>query len=120
MIPNATLPRRPPARVSRHHAWNNPGTSASPYRARNVAFGAGGGESTFDNSAGSIGFRSCLFRDNDGGSGGGAIDARAGTASIEATEFCTNAPTQLQGSIVDLGGNTFGYDCNSNGICDLE
>ena len=86
----------------------------------NAALGAGGGASTFDNSAGSIGFRSCLFRDNDGGSGGGAIDARAGTASIEATEFCTNAPTQLQGSIVDLGGNTFGYDCNSNGICDLE
>ena len=71
MIPNATLPRRPPARVSRHHAWNNPGTSASPYRARNVAFGAGGG-----------------FASGTGGSGGGAgARRRAATVDPAATVF---------------------------------
>ncbi len=88
--------------------------------AGNTALSAGGGASTFDNAAGEIRFVDCAFSGNDGGLGGGGIDAQLGSASISGTEFCINLPRTLGGSIVDLGGNSFGYDCNENGVCDLE
>ncbi|MEY2713945.1 MAG: hypothetical protein RIT24_288, partial [Planctomycetota bacterium] len=40
--------------------------------------------------------------------------------AIQNSRFCLNAAGNVQGPILDQGGNTFSQDCNANGICDAD
>ncbi len=57
---------------------------------------------------------------NTAGVESGGIDlADALSASIDGTFFCGNEPENLVGSPTGAD-NTFGRDCNANGVCDLD
>ena len=66
----------------------------------------------------------CTVIGNNGASA--AFVLRTGALSplvafdVADSRFCGNAPAHIDGPFVDLGGNSFGSDCNSNGICDSE
>jgi hypothetical protein len=61
--------------------------------------------------------------DVEGNSAADAAFVRIGgelSFAIANTRFCRNTPTNVIGSIVDLGGNIFSSDCNANGVCDAD
>jgi alpha-tubulin suppressor-like RCC1 family protein len=72
-------------------------------------------------NTGSLLLTGCEYLDNVAvGSGGGVFTAAGASSAIATSYFCLNKPTNTTGAFSDLGGNTFGEDCNSNGICDID
>ena len=66
----------------------------------------------------------CTFESNTGAPGAvGRVDS-SGQNSLAFeflnTRFCLNAPANVAGAFIDLGGNTFSQDCNANGLCDAD
>jgi len=63
-----------------------------------------------------------LVEENTSDFDGGALSILAGDRAfaISGSRFCLNAPVNITGDIVDLGGNTFSQDCNGNGLCDAD
>ncbi|MEY4117974.1 MAG: hypothetical protein RLZZ116_1302 [Planctomycetota bacterium] len=52
--------------------------------------------------------------------GGGIRFDPVGNAQLGSTRFCLNVVAATAGPFLDLGGNGFDADCNSNGLCDSE
>ena len=72
-------------------------------------------------NAGNIRVRECELTLNTAGESGGGLWTQLGSVSeLLGVRMCRNAPTNIVGAIVDLGGNTFSQDCNENGICDAD
>jgi hypothetical protein len=64
----------------------------------------------------------CTVESNVAGIAGGGFRSfgALATSAIEGSFFCLNLPDNTSGMITDLGGNIFGDDCNSNGVCDVD
>ena len=64
----------------------------------------------------------CDVLSNLAGTAGGGLQTigTSAASSIDRTFFCLNLPDNTSGTFTDIGGNTFGDDCNSNGICDVD
>jgi CxxC motif-containing protein (DUF1111 family) len=66
----------------------------------------------------------CTVEGNLGGTG--ALTRLATSSSttlafaLSQSRFCRNLPRDVDGPVVDLGGNIFSADCNGNGLCDAE
>ena len=104
------------------HVWSSDGTFRDCVFTGNIADALGGGISWYsDATAGAVVIDGSTFELNEA-AGGGAIARLAGTEAFDIidTRMCRNAPTNIVGAIVDLGGNTFSQDCNENGICDAD
>jgi hypothetical protein len=73
-------------------------------------------------STGQLQLVNCFVLSNVAGSIGGGLRTigTSASSSLQNTFFCLNLPDNTSGTISDLGGNTFGDDCNSNGICDVD
>ena len=80
---------------------------------------SGAGAGTYN--TGGLLLTGCEYLDNVAtGAGGGVFTAASANSAIATSYFCLNRPSNTSGPFANLGGNTFGEDCNSNGICDID
>ena len=52
--------------------------------------------------------------------GGGLWAGPDAVVTLSGSRLCRNTPSNVSGSIADLGGNVFSQDCDSDGLCDLD
>ena len=86
----------------------------------NSAIGLGGALAWDASSGDNLPVFGCTIESNTAADA--ALSRIAGALSFELlnTRLCMNTPTNVVGPVVDLGGNSFGDDCNGNGQCDAD
>ena len=90
----------------------------------NSASGDGGALAWLARSGSDLRVTDCSVFGNTGGAGAFArLDASQPTTlqfNIVRSRFCGNTETAVSGPFIDGGANTFGTDCDANGVCDSE
>jgi hypothetical protein len=90
----------------------------------NASVGAGSALAWFAGAGPDLLIDGCVVTSNQGQSAAFAKLADSGVNAlafaIRDSYFCLNAPQNIAGPVVDLGGNTLGSDCNANGVCDID
>jgi CxxC motif-containing protein (DUF1111 family) len=90
----------------------------------NESAGAGPAIAWYAGAGANLPVSDCTVEGNLGGTG--ALTRLSSSTSttlafaLAQTRFCRNLPRDVDGTVVDLGGNIFSADCNGNGICDAE
>jgi hypothetical protein len=85
---------------------------------QNTATAEGGALYWYGSVGQNLAVERCIVLDNSATDGAFVRVGGALSFAMSNSRFCRNAPVDVVGSIVNLGGNGFGTDCNGNGICD--
>jgi hypothetical protein len=90
----------------------------------NTAVGEGGALAWYGGAGPSLFVDHCRVTANTGQAAAFAKLVDSGVNelafAVSNSYFCLNSPANITGPLVDLGGNDFGDDCDSNGVCDLD
>ncbi|MCE2883284.1 MAG: dockerin type I domain-containing protein [Planctomycetaceae bacterium] len=102
------------------HIWSASGSILGSTISLNTATGVGGALSWYNPGSTALLLDGCVIEANVAATGSGALARLDGTLafSLRNTFMCRNTPTNVSGSIVDLGGNTLSQDCDGDGVCD--
>ena len=90
----------------------------------NTAVGEGGALAWYGGAGPSLFVDNCVVTANTGQAAAFAKLVDSGVNqlafAVSNSYFCLNSPANITGPLVDLGGNDFGEDCDSNGVCDVD